>query len=100
MNSLSETTYQLGLLSKTCGDGKRRRGDSMSLKPSLSLVLRCVLAVMFVIAAPIAGNAQADQGALPQTTRTASSISVAQSQRYRIGAGDVLDIRILNRPQL
>ena len=24
----------------------------------------------------------------------------AQSQRYRIGAGDVLDIRILNRPQL
>ena len=23
-----------------------------------------------------------------------------ESQRYRIGAGDVLDIRILNRPQL
>jgi polysaccharide biosynthesis/export protein len=26
--------------------------------------------------------------------------ATAQSQRYRIGAGDVLDIRILNRPQL
>jgi polysaccharide export outer membrane protein len=26
--------------------------------------------------------------------------TTAQSQRYRIGAGDVLDIRILNRPQL
>ena len=26
--------------------------------------------------------------------------TAAQSQRYRIGAGDVLDIRILNRPQL
>jgi len=29
-----------------------------------------------------------------------SADTTAQSQRYRIGAGDVLDIRILNRPQL
>jgi polysaccharide export outer membrane protein len=30
----------------------------------------------------------------------ASAQTAAQTQRYRIGAGDVLDIRILNRPQL
>lgn len=30
----------------------------------------------------------------------ANAQTSAQSQRYRIGAGDVLDIRILNRPQL
>ena len=100
MNSLPETTYPLGLRCKTRGDGERRSGDSMSLRPTLRLVQRRVLAVIFVIAAPIAGNAQTDQSTSPQTTRTASSIAAAQTQRYRIGAGDVLDIRILNRPQL
>jgi polysaccharide biosynthesis/export protein len=33
-------------------------------------------------------------------TAHAQAAASAQSQRYRIGAGDVLDIRILNRPQL
>src|SRR6195256_6031430 len=58
------------------------------------------LLVIIVINAPIAGIAQADQNALPQTARVSSAIPAAQAQRYRIGAGDVLDIRILNRPQL
>lgn len=70
MNSRTTTMYSLGLL------------------------------VIIVITAPIAGSAQADQNTLTQTTQFSSSTPAAQAQRYRIGAGDVLDIRILNRPQL
>jgi len=33
-------------------------------------------------------------------TQTAALAAPGQSQRYRIGAGDVLDIRIMNRPNL
>src|SRR5438105_3663527 len=58
------------------------------------------LLVIIVITTPIAGIAQVDRSTLPQTTQVSSPIPGAQGQRYRIGAGDVLDIRILNRPQL
>ncbi|HMG73498.1 MAG TPA: polysaccharide biosynthesis/export family protein [Pyrinomonadaceae bacterium] len=57
--------------------------------------------LVIVITVPIAGIAQIDQGTVSQATQVSSSGPAAQpSQRYRIGAGDVLDIRILNRPQL
>jgi len=58
------------------------------------------LLVIIVIATPMAGIAQVDRSTLPETTQVSSPIPAAQGQRYRIGAGDVLDIRILNRPQL
>ena len=59
-----------------------------------------VLSVIIVITAPIAGNVLAERNNLQQTPQNPSSTPAAQGQRYRIGAGDVLDIRILNRPQL
>ena len=58
------------------------------------------LLVIIVITAPIAGNVLAERNNLQQTPQNPSSTPAAQGQRYRIGAGDVLDIRILNRPQL
>jgi polysaccharide biosynthesis/export protein len=71
-----------------------------SYNPSLRLHLAGVLSVIILVIAPIAVRAQLDQ-ASPQTTPPPSSQSVAQSsQRYRIGAGDLLEIRIFNRPQL
>jgi polysaccharide export outer membrane protein len=59
-----------------------------------------VLSLITIVIAPIAVHAQVNQNTPPQTTQISSSIPAAQTQRYRIGAGDVLDIRILNRPQL
>jgi polysaccharide export outer membrane protein len=55
------------------------------------------------VACGLAATAKAQPGdSKPASTQAApSSAPAAQAnQRYRIGAGDVLDIRILNRPQL
>src|SRR5262245_43115338 len=53
-----------------------------------------IILVTLIVAAltPFAVNAQPNSKAAP-TTRT-------QADRYRIGPGDVLDIRVFNRPQL
>jgi polysaccharide export outer membrane protein len=51
-----------------------------------------------------AASARAQQGvgaqAQPQGDRYRSGAQAQQDDRYRIGAGDVLDVRIYNRPQL
>jgi polysaccharide export outer membrane protein len=65
----------------------------------LRVVFRAVLVTTFS-AIGLALSANAQPATTTTTTQTAPSISAAQAQRYRIGAGDVLDIRILNRPQL
>ena len=50
---------------------------------------------------PSTAKAQLGDSKPPSTQAAPSSDPAAQpSQRYRIGAGDVLDIRIMNRPQL
>src|SRR5438034_11346415 len=99
MNSPATTKYLLGLLCQARGAGKRRRDDNSNRAFSFN-PLR-VLSVIIVITIPLAGNAQVDQNALSQGTQVSPSTPTAQpGQRYRIGAGDVLDIRILNRPQL
>jgi polysaccharide biosynthesis/export protein len=54
--------------------------------------------VTFGLAATV--KAQPDSRATSTQPSPSASPSVQASQRYRIGAGDVLDIRILNRPQL
>jgi polysaccharide biosynthesis/export protein len=59
-----------------------------------------VLSLITLVMTPIAVRAQVNQNSPPQTTQIPSSVPAGQAQRYRIGAGDVLDIRILNRPQL
>ena len=51
-----------------------------------------------LIAISVFGGALSDQA--QPSTQAAPATDTAQSLRYRIGAGDVLDIRILNRPQL
>lgn len=58
--------------------------------------------VAVVAAFGLAATAKAQPAvANPASTPAASPDSAAQAgQRYRIGAGDVLDIRIMNRPQL
>jgi polysaccharide export outer membrane protein len=60
--------------------------------------------MFFVIATPVAAQVQAQAqpapDSSPQTKPVSSVEATGQAQRYRIGAGDVLDIRILNRPQL
>jgi polysaccharide biosynthesis/export protein len=59
--------------------------------PSLFLF---VAALMFTLSLRVS----AQQAALTNTAATADK--AAQDDRYRIGPGDVLDIRIYNRPQL
>lgn len=54
------------------------------------------MAVLITIS--VFGGALSDQA--QPSTQAAPATDAAQSLRYRIGAGDVLDIRILNRPQL
>ena len=72
-----------------------------SINSSVHLNLRGVLFVIMLVIAPNAVRAQPDQKAPPQTPPQPSPQSAAQSsQRYRIGAGDLLEIRIFNRPQL
>jgi len=70
------------------------------MKYSTNLLIRkCfVSAVLMVWIAPIAISAQGDQ----KTSTQSSSPTAAEqpADRYRIGPGDVLDIRIYNRPQL
>ena len=51
-----------------------------------------------LIAISVFGGALSDQA--QPSTQAAPATDASQSLRYRIGAGDVLDIRILNRPQL
>jgi polysaccharide biosynthesis/export protein len=59
----------------------------------LRLIRMAVLIAISVFGGALSNQAQPSTQAAPAT-------DTAQSLRYRIGAGDVLDIRILNRPQL
>ncbi len=59
----------------------------------LRLIRLTVLIPISVFGGALSNKAQPSTQAAPAT-------DAAQSLRYRIGAGDVLDIRILNRPQL
>src|SRR5260221_343247 len=59
----------------------------------LRLIRMAVLIAISVFGGALSVQAQPSTQAAPAT-------DAAQSLRYRIGAGDVLDIRILNRPQL
>jgi polysaccharide biosynthesis/export protein len=68
----------------------------------LRFLYGAVLITAFV-AFGLASTAKAQPGdSKPPSTQAAPSSDPAaqSSQRYRIGAGDVLDIRIMNRPQL
>lgn len=57
-----------------------------------------LISIAVLIAVSLFGGALSDQA--QPSTQAAPATDAAQSLRYRIGAGDVLDIRILNRPQL
>ena len=74
---------------------------------------RLTLATMYVLITLLAGSTQfaraqqqptgATSSETPvagSTTSATSSSAVTSDERYRIGPGDVLDIRVFNRPQL
>jgi polysaccharide biosynthesis/export protein len=70
---------------------------------ALSLAVVCVLAfsIMYLVGIGHA-SAQETASGTATTANTKSDISplAISEERYRIGAGDVLDIRVFNRPQL
>ena len=66
----------------------------------LRLIHHAVLIAISTLAVAAAANAQPVDVKPSSTQAAPATAATAQSLRYRIGAGDVLDIRILNRPQL
>src|SRR5882762_3500579 len=54
--------------------------------------LRIVIVVLFAIGSAYVATAQ--------ETKPAAAASAQSSERYRIGSGDVLEVRVYNRPQL
>src|SRR5215813_10572610 len=59
---------------------------------SVFLVLSWIIALVLVCCAPVVSQSTANT--------TSSAPTTSEDERYRIGPGDVLDIRILNRPNL
>jgi polysaccharide export outer membrane protein len=59
-----------------------------------------VLLVLFVISTPAPAQEAADKRIAANTSQTEVAPATAADDRYRIGPGDVLDIRIFNRPNL
>lgn len=71
---------------------------------SCSITLTAVAALCFAVSLSASGqqpaaNAATDK-AVPNNRSATQVLSTAADDRYRIGPGDVLDIRILNRPNL
>src|SRR6266436_2737293 len=69
------------------------------------VIIKAVLLVAFAaigVASTALAQSQPTANSKPPTTETVSSLGTASpdNQRYRIGAGDLLDIHILNRPNL
>lgn len=66
----------------------------------------CLLSLVAAFAVPVSAQEPESTGATPSATasveKTTSAITPATQgdDRYRIGPGDVLDIRVFNRPQL
>src|SRR4051812_36265469 len=83
---------------------------SLTLRSMLLLALASVLATGAVaqVATPgnsadVAGSNASRETATNSKTQSPAAVAVATSQpdeRYRIGPGDILDIRIFNRPNL
>lgn len=76
----------------------RLRGASVSLGA-------CVVFLIFSLQATMASAQQPAAGARATTTAQATDATPGQREgrwddRYRLGPGDVLDVRIFNRPQL
>src|SRR5882724_7124057 len=65
-------------------------------------LLRAAVAVLVLSAASLPAFAQqsADKNIAANTNQTEVNLPSESDDRYRIGPGDVLDIRILNRPNL
>ena len=88
-------------------DGRSRRRSCLlyrfsdNLDPTSRLYLPGVLSVIIIVTNPAPARSQVEQNPLSQAPQVSAAVQAAQpNRRYRIGAGDVLDIRILNRPQL
>ena len=71
---------------------------NFSLSCNADQVLKLALVASLVLVASIAVFAQPANKV--STTPTPAISRVSDSERYRIGPGDVLDIKIYNRPQL
>lgn len=79
-----------------------------AIRPIVGLALTLVLVVLITSAAAQQQEQQESENPSAATATTSSTtsnasgvVSLAQSdERYRIGSGDVLDIRVFNRPQL
>jgi polysaccharide biosynthesis/export protein len=71
---------------------------------SCSIPLTAVVALCFAVSLSASGQQPAANAAADKAVSTNQSakqvLSTAADDRYRIGPGDVLDIRILNRPNL
>jgi polysaccharide export outer membrane protein len=71
---------------------------------SCSITLTAVVALCFAVSLSASGQQPAANAAADKAVSTNQSakqvLSTAADDRYRIGPGDVLDIRILNRPNL
>jgi len=71
------------------------------MKENYDCDLRTVLLILLVaFGFSATASAQPDSRNAANKASTSSNPSAQANLRYRIGAGDVLDIRILNRPQL
>src|SRR5438477_5181444 len=78
---------------------KRNQANS-TLVRTITLAAVC-LAALLRVSAQLPNNKSASDNAMATNTTKAQLMSSADADdRYRIGPGDVLDIRILNRPNL
>jgi polysaccharide export outer membrane protein len=68
----------------------------MALRP----LLAALVLVMFAILVPAFAQQAADKRVAANISQTDVAPALAADDRYRIGPGDLLDIRILNRPNL
>jgi len=64
------------------------------------LRLAIVIAALSAVSLPAFSQQAADKRVAANTSQTDLAPALAADDRYRIGPGDVLDIRILNRPNL
>src|SRR6266446_1363996 len=67
-----------------------------------SMVLRAVLLFAALLSAPVCGSAHAQEQSAAVRARSVAAARAAGSKaddHYRIGPGDVLDIKVFNKPQ-
>src|SRR5205814_6653619 len=78
----------------------KRNNANSTLVRTITLAAVC-LAALLRVSAQLPNNKSASDNAIVTNTTKAQLMSTADADdRYRIGPGDVLDIRILNRPNL